>query len=142
MSALLVRGIGTLCTCDPSRGPAPGIIEAAALVAREREIVFVGREADLDRDHLPPDTVEVDARGSAVLPGFVDSHTHIAWLGERSAEYAQRAAGDTYADIAAAGSGIKATVRATATGRTGQSNGAPSGTAMQGGRLCRRTAGV
>jgi imidazolonepropionase len=67
---------------------------------------------------------EVDAAGAAVIPGFVDSHTHLVWLGDRSEEYAMRAAGKTYEEIAAAGGGIRATVRATAAGSVEELTGA------------------
>ena len=116
MSTLLVRRIGSLCTCDPEAGPPPGVIQGGALVARDGVITYAGREADLDASALPPDTVEVDAAGLAVIPGLIDAHTHLVWLGERSQEYAQRAAGWTYQDIAAGGGGIRATVRDTARG--------------------------
>ena len=119
MSTLLVRRIGSLCTCDPQVGPPPGVIEDAALTARDGVITFAGRETDLNSSALPLDTVEVDASGLAVVPGFIDAHTHIVWLGERSEEYAQRAGGWTYQEIAAAGGGIRATVRDTARGDVG-----------------------
>jgi len=116
MTAVVVRGIGALCTCDPQRGEAPGIVPDAALMARDGVITFAGPESELDRSDIPNGAVEIHARGAAVIPGFVDSHTHIVWLGDRGDEYARRAAGDTYEDIAAAGGGIRATIRATAAG--------------------------
>ena len=79
-------------------------------------IVYAGPEAGLDRSDIPRGALEVHARGAAVVPGFVDAHTHIVWLGDRGDEYAQRASGATYEEIAAAGGGIRATVRATAAG--------------------------
>ncbi len=116
MSALVVHGIGALCTCDPLLGEAPGVVHDAALVARDGVIVYAGPELALDRSRVPHGALEVQARGAAVIPGFVDAHTHIVWLGDRGEEYAQRAAGKTYEEIAAAGGGISATVRATAAG--------------------------
>jgi imidazolonepropionase len=109
--SLVVRGIGQLVTADPEQGDAPGVIESAALVARAGVLTYVGPEAA-----MPPESgaVEMDARGAAVLPGFVDAHTHAVWMGDRAAEYAQRAAGATYEEIAAAGGGIRSTVGATA----------------------------
>ncbi|HEV1998733.1 MAG TPA: imidazolonepropionase [Candidatus Dormibacteraeota bacterium] len=107
---LVVRGIGQLVTCDPAQGDAPGVLTAAALVARDGILTYVGPESG-----LPPDdgAIEVDAGGAAVLPGFVDSHTHAVWMGDRSDEYAARAAGASYEAIAAQGGGIRSTVRAT-----------------------------
>ncbi len=116
MTAIVVRGIGALCTCDPRRGEAPGVVRDAALMARDGVITFAGPESELDRSDVPNRAVEIHARGAAVIPGFVDSHTHIVWLGERGDEYARRAAGDTYEAIAAGGGGISATIRATMAG--------------------------
>ena len=116
MSTVVVRGIGALCTCDPDRGEAPGVIEDAVLVARDGMITFAGGARELGDAHVPEDAETIDVAGAAVVPGFVDSHTHLIWLGERSNEYARRAAGESYASIAAAGGGIRATVEATAAG--------------------------
>lgn len=56
---------------------------------------------------------EIDLKGKTVLPGFVDSHTHIVFGGNRSAEFGERLRGATYTEIAAAGGGIQTTVNAT-----------------------------
>ena len=53
----------------------------------------------------------IDAGGRVVLPGFVDAHTHPVFAGNRAAEFEQRSEGATYAEIAAAGGGIRSTVR-------------------------------
>lgn len=116
MSTLVVRGISRLCTCDPARGEAPGVVADAALVAVDGFITFAGAERDLGEVDAPGDAETIDVAGAAVVPGFVDSHTHLIWLGERSGEYARRAAGETYESIAASGGGIHATVAATAPG--------------------------
>jgi len=116
MSTVVVRGIGALCTCDPDLGDAPGVIEDAALVARDGVITFAGGARELGGADVPEDAETIDVAGAAVVPGFVDSHTHLIWLGERSDEYARRAAGESYESIAAAGGGIRATVEATAAG--------------------------
>jgi imidazolonepropionase len=113
---LVVRNIGELATCDPLRGDAPGVVRNAALAARGAMITYVGPSEGLRDVAIDADAVEIDARGMAVIPGFVDAHTHIVWLGDRSGEYAQRGAGVSYEEIAAAGGGIMATVRATAAG--------------------------
>lgn len=116
MTALVVHGIGTLCTCDPLAGDAPGLVRDAALIARDGIITYAGPEATLDRSDVPRGALEIHARGAAVIPGFVDAHTHIVWLGDRGDEYAERAAGQSYEAIATAGGGIRATVRATVAG--------------------------
>jgi len=114
MTALAIRNISELCTCDPDRGEAPGLIRNAALLADNGVITYAGPEHGLERAAVPRDVMEIDARGAAVVPGFVDAHTHLMWLGDRGDEYAQRAAGQTYEEIAASGGGIRATIRATA----------------------------
>ncbi len=116
MTSVIVRGIGALCTCDPERGDAPGVVQDAALMARDGIITYAGPERELDRSDIREGTIEVHARGAAVVPGFVDAHTHIVWLGDRGDEYARRASGTSYEEIASAGGGIRATVRTTAAG--------------------------
>ncbi len=116
MTTLAVRGISELCTCDPGRGPDPGVIRDAAVIAQDGVITYVGTDASLSREQLEAVDDELVCSGAAVLPGFVDSHSHAVWLGDRGAEYERRAAGASYEEIAAAGGGIRATVRATAAG--------------------------
>jgi imidazolonepropionase len=116
MTSVIVRGIGALCTCDPERGDAPGVVRDAALMAKDGVITYAGPESAIDRSDIRGGTLEIHARGAAVIPGFVDSHTHIVWLGDRGDEYARRASGTSYEEIAAAGGGIRATVRTTAAG--------------------------
>jgi imidazolonepropionase len=76
--------------------------------------VWVGPADALGRHvDLTPGAARVDARGCAVVPGFVDAHTHVVYTGDRRAELQQRLAGATYAAIAAGGGGIVRTVDAT-----------------------------
>jgi imidazolonepropionase len=106
-----------------AEGPAPRIGRAmadvrrvpdGALAARSGRIVFVGGTAECERTVTPlPDATVLDARGCALVPGFVDPHTHVVYAGERHDELKRRLAGATYAEIAAAGGGILSTVRAT-----------------------------
>ena len=114
VASLLVTNIGQLVTGDP-RLPAPGVVEGAALAASGDRIAYAGPTSGLDVA-TGPDTIEVDAHGAAVIPGFVDAHTHLVWLGERSEEYALRAGGASYEEIAEKGGGIRSTVAATAAG--------------------------
>jgi imidazolonepropionase len=116
---LIVRGIGELVTCDPARSEPPGVVRDAAIAAREGLILFAGPERDLDVE-ITRDARILSARGAAVLPGFVDSHTHVVWRGDRAAEFALRAEGKSYEEIAAAGGGIMATVRETAAASVSQ----------------------
>jgi imidazolonepropionase len=116
---LVVRDIGTVLT---PWGPAPRLfadlgalreIPRAAVVARGGRLVFVGPEADLPSEAVPPGAAVLDAGGAAVVPGFVDAHTHLVYAGDRDAEIRRRLAGATYREIAAAGGGIVRTVEAT-----------------------------
>jgi imidazolonepropionase len=120
VTTLVVRGIGQLCTCDPLHGPAPGVITDAALVAEDGRLTYAGPEAEMEPASGGSDITEIDAGGAAVIPGLVDAHTHLVWLGDRHEEYARRAAGESYEEIAESGGGIRATVRATAAGTAGQ----------------------
>jgi imidazolonepropionase len=130
-ATLVVRNIGELATCDPARGDAPGVLRDAAVAARGALITYVGPAAGLRGVAIEPDAVEIDAGGMAVIPGFVDAHTHIVWLGDRSDEYARRAGGESYEEIAAQGGGIMATVRATAAGSVEQLVAAAHGRAAR-----------
>lgn len=115
-ATLVVHGVGELATCDPLRGEAPGVIRDAAVCATGEVITYVGPSSGLRSVAVARDAVEIDAGGNAVVPGFVDCHTHLVWLGDRGDEYARRAAGETYESIAASGGGIMSTVRATVAG--------------------------
>jgi len=99
--------------CGSSQGLAPFVADGA-LASLDGTIVFAGSSDNLAR------TVEaiegarhIDANGLSIVPGFVDPHTHAAFAGDRREELRRRLAGDTYAQIAAAGGGIVSTVAAT-----------------------------
>jgi imidazolonepropionase len=101
----------------PRRGPELrdlGIIPDGAMFVNNGRIVAVGPRAAIEKS-IDPGTEVVDARGRVVLPGFVDAHTHPIFAGDRAAEYELRAQGASYAEIAAAGGGIRSTVRLTRT---------------------------
>lgn len=107
MSDLLVTGIGELVTNDPDAGPAPlGIVRDAAIAVRGGRVVWVGPASAVgsEFDDLP----QVDVAGRAVLPGFVDPHTHLVFAGDRAEEFAARLAGRDYE-----AGGIRTTVAAT-----------------------------
>jgi imidazolonepropionase len=112
---LLIVNAAELVTCEPSLGDGPlGVIEDGAIAALAGRIVWVGaaRLAE-QRVKLGPDGKRLDAGRAIALPGFVDSHTHLCFAGSREDEYALRARGATYQEIATAGGGILSTVRAT-----------------------------
>lgn len=107
---LLVEGAARVFTAGP-QGEIPGGVVAVT----GSTVTYVGAAAGLEAAGLVVDaeTRRLDARGGLVTPGLVDPHTHLVFAGDRSDEYAERAAGRSYVEIARAGGGIAATVRAT-----------------------------
>ena len=102
--ALLVDDISLLVTNAPELGPGLlGEVERAALVAEDGRIAWAGRSAD-----APSADERVSVGGRCVVPGFVDSHAHLVFVGDRSGEFAARMAGERYA-----AGGIRTTVAAT-----------------------------
>ena len=94
------------------------IIEDGAVIIKEGVIETVGQNADIEKqfkksgtDHSEFDII--DARGKAVLPGFVDSHTHLVFGGYRAEEFSWRLRGASYMEIMQRGGGIVNTVNAT-----------------------------
>lgn len=113
---LVIDNAAQVVTCDPRRsdGGRLGVIQRGAVAARGERIVWVGPAQRLGAEVTPTTGARrIDARGRVVLPGFVDSHTHLLFAGYRDKEYALRARGASYQEIAAAGGGIRSTVRAT-----------------------------
>jgi imidazolonepropionase len=104
-------------------GPAPrraaaqadaGSRPRAVVAARDGVIAFVGDESEWRRiGSVSAGAIVIDADGGAVVPGFVDPHTHVVFAGDRRDELRRRLAGTTYAEIAAGGGGIVSTVAAT-----------------------------
>jgi len=89
-----------------------GIIEDGALLVRDGLIERAGTRAEIEAQ-LDASYTVVDAQRRSVLPGFVDAHAHPVFAGTRADEFELRAGGATYQQIAAAGGGIKSTVRKT-----------------------------
>lgn len=102
---VLYTGIGELVTNDPSQGDgsALGIIDDAAIVVDGDEIAWIGHSSN-----APAADRHTDFGGSSVIPGFVDSHAHLVFAGDRSTEFAARMSGMPYA-----AGGIATTVDAT-----------------------------
>jgi imidazolonepropionase len=114
---MLIYNISQLLTLtpEPQRGSELGtlnIIENGAVLVRDGLIEGVGNTDDL-LNRLPASEPRLDAGGKVVLPGFVDSHTHLVWAGDRAAEFEMRLQGKTYMEIMAAGGGIASTVKQT-----------------------------
>lgn len=102
MTSLLIDNIGELTTNDDSLGNGGRLRDAAVAVEGGR-VVWVGPTSD-----APASDERFDAAGRAVLPGWVDSHTHMVFAGDRTAEFEARMAGEAYA-----AGGINVTVEAT-----------------------------
>jgi imidazolonepropionase len=101
----VVCNVGELTTNDPTLGDGTGLgrLHDAAFVVDDDQVLWVGA------NRQAPDADEMlDAGGAAVIPGFVDSHTHLVFAGERSDEFEARMAGQRYD-----GGGIARTVAAT-----------------------------
>jgi imidazolonepropionase len=92
-------------------GEGLGIVEAGAVAARDGRIAYGGPERELPAGLRASETIDCEARW--ITPGLIDCHTHLVFAGDRSGEFERRLAGESYADIARAGGGIAATVRAT-----------------------------
>ncbi len=116
MSSILITGIGELTTNDPTRTHARtvtddrrdpsgllGLIDDAAIVIDGATIAWVGSASS-----APAADTSYDAGGRAVVPGFVDSHTHLVFAGDRAQEFAARMTGEPYS-----AGGIRTTVAAT-----------------------------
>jgi imidazolonepropionase len=119
--SVLVDRIGCLVTNDPALGRGPlGVVEDAALLMQDGVVAWAG-----PRTALPEGAgdTRVDAEGRAVLPGFVDSHGHLVFAGDRTAEFTARMTGRPYS-----AGGITTTVVATRAASTDE--------------LRRRTAGL
>src|ERR1700746_564706 len=99
-----------LATLAPDR-TGLGIIEPAAVAAKSGRIAFAGTMADLPTGWNAVERVKLDGRW--VTPGLIDCHTHLVYAGDRAREFELRLAGASYEEIARAGGGILATVKAT-----------------------------
>ena len=98
MTSTLLTDAGELVTGDSDAGEGPlGILRDAALVIDDGRIAWVGASA-----HAPAADGMVDLCGAAVLPGWVDSHAHLVFAGDRSAEFAARMAGSPTQQAASA----------------------------------------
>jgi imidazolonepropionase len=95
------------------------VVPDAVLAASRGRIVFAGRASEFDLVPSPGATT-LDAERGAVVPGFVDAHTHLAFAGNRDGEIERRLAGATYKEIAAEGGGIIRSVRATRAASLGE----------------------
>ena len=106
MTSTLITNIGQLVTNDPSHdGTKLGLIKDAALLIEDGVIAWAGSNADAPTHHIKK---TIDAEGKCVLPGYVDSHTHMMFAGDRSNEFRARMLGESYS-----AGGIASTVEKT-----------------------------
>jgi imidazolonepropionase len=103
VSSTAVTGIGELVTCDGTGTDLLGIRSNAALVVEDGMVAWIGSAAD-----VPTADARIDIGGCGIVPGFVDSHSHLIFAGDRATEFAARMTGQPYD-----GGGIGVTVAAT-----------------------------
>lgn len=119
MNKLIIKNANELITC---KGNAPkygkemsdvGMIKNGAVVMEDGIIIAVGTTEDILSKFNENEYKVIDASNKAVLPGFIDSHTHLIFGGYRADEFSWRLRGDTYMSIMERGGGITNSVRAT-----------------------------
>jgi imidazolonepropionase len=116
---LFVKNTAQLVTCSglsAKRGSGMselGVIEQGAVAVEKGIIRAVGPSADLQEQYERDGFEILDASGKAVMPGFVDAHTHFLFAGERAEEFTWRIEGVPYMEILSRGGGILSTVKAT-----------------------------
>ncbi|MBI3429710.1 MAG: imidazolonepropionase [Actinobacteria bacterium] len=113
MTSILVENIGLLVTNDLSIDGTPlGVVENAAFLIENGAIAWVGNSSSAPRNDVPN---RIDAQGRCIIPGFVDSHTHLIFAGDRSREFRARMQGEPYS-----AGGINYTVELTRQASNGQ----------------------
>ena len=119
MSNLLIKNTNELVTCSGNTAKYGKemsdihVIENGAVVVENGIIKDLGKTQDILSKYNEKDYEVIDATGKAVLPGFVDSHTHFVFGGYRADEFSWRLRGDSYMDIMNRGGGIVSSVTAT-----------------------------
>ena len=94
MSRILFDNISLLITNDPIHDGTPlGIINQSAVLVEDGKILWVGESSSAPRDDV---SEIVDANSQCVIPGFVDSHNHLVFAGDRSSEFRARMQGEKY----------------------------------------------
>jgi len=113
---LIIKNAAELLTLSSSirEESGLGMIRKGAVAIREGKIFWVGKTEELPKELcLNRAGQEIDATDKVVMPGLIDSHTHLVFAGSREHEFEQRIQGLSYLDIAARGGGILSTVEAT-----------------------------
>src|ERR1700722_8782738 len=88
-----------------------GIVPGGAVLVVDGIIAATGRTRDIETEARRLKARTIDCRGRVVMPGFVDSHTHLVFAGSRVDDYESRIKGATYEEIAKEGGGIRSTAR-------------------------------
>ncbi|GER06531.1 imidazolonepropionase [Iodidimonas muriae] len=104
---------GHVASMDPNNSAAFGAIHDAALGIKDGRIIWIGKGADLPDRPAALAHMVTDIKGAWITPGLIDCHTHLVFGGNRVREFDLRLNGASYEDIAKAGGGIAATVKAT-----------------------------
>ncbi|MBP1926114.1 imidazolonepropionase [Sedimentibacter acidaminivorans] len=119
MSKLIIKNASELVTCkgkSPKHGKDMsdiGMIKDGCVVIEDEIIVDVGSTEEILKKYNEQDYEIIDAKDKAVLPGFIDSHTHFIFGGYRADEFSWRLRGDSYMSIMERGGGITSSVRST-----------------------------
>ena len=117
MPGHVYRDISELVTMDPPSDPPAdggdglGLVRDAAFFVRDGRVAWYGPATELPEQAASAATTSLEGR--AVLPGLVDPHTHLVYAGDRTGDFEARCSGQSYEAIAAAGGGIRLTVRET-----------------------------
>lgn len=113
---LLIINASQVCVVPGANGPQRGaalgqlgLVTNGGVAVKNGRIHHVAPSTELQSRYLAAQTI--DANGRAVIPGFVDPHTHLPWVGDRAHEFEMRIAGASYMEIMAAGGGIMNSVR-------------------------------
>lgn len=117
--SLLIENASQVVTCRLNRGKFKsgkemsdiGLLTNVSIYSNDGLIQWIGKK--LPQSILKKNLKKIDGKNKVILPGFVDSHTHSVFAGDRSNEYSLRIQGKTYEEIAAAGGGIVNTMTAT-----------------------------
>jgi imidazolonepropionase len=111
MTSLLITHIGQLVTNGSGVPGELGVVTDATVAIADERIAWAGTGSEIPQEFRGGEII--DCEGRAVIPGFVDAHTHLVSAGDRSEEFARRLRGESYEGILAAGGGIHSTVAAT-----------------------------
>jgi len=117
--SIIIKNASQLVTCSgfkAKQGKAMSdlhVIDDGAVVIENGVITAVGKTKEVLTKFEETGSKTIDATGKAVLPGFVDSHTHFVFAGYRAEEFSWRLRGESYMEIMNRGGGIASTVRAT-----------------------------